>query len=133
MDANIVIDIIDGGRKNHFLAKKLIIKLIEEDYEVFISEDIITTVYYILKGNLKILDFFENIIDKWNIVGFGEKTLKESIKYCKENKADLEDVLQCFCAKNNNCEIFITSDKKFVNCGIKIMNYEEFLDLKVKS
>jgi len=33
LDANIVIDIIDGGRKNHFLAKKLIIKLIEKDYE----------------------------------------------------------------------------------------------------
>jgi predicted nucleic-acid-binding protein len=108
------------------MAKNLLIKLIEQDYKIFISEDMITTIYYILKGNEKILDFFEKILKKWNVVGFGEETILQSINYCKQHKADLEDVLQCFCAKNNGCDLFITNDKKFINCGIKIVNYDFF-------
>ncbi|QCI27923.1 type II toxin-antitoxin system VapC family toxin [Caminibacter pacificus] len=126
LDTNIIIDLLDSKRKNHTKAKNLFIKLIENDFEVFISEDMITTIYYILKGNEKILEFFEKIIEEWNIVGFGKDTILESINYCKKHKTDLEDVLQCICAKNNGCELFITNDKKFINCGIKIVNYDFF-------
>ncbi len=37
--------------------------------------------------------------------------------------------LQCFCAKNSGCDIFLTSDKKFIDCGIKIVDYDEFLKI----
>ncbi len=51
----------------------------------------------------------------------------ENSDFSIKNKTDLEDTLQCFCAKENNCNIFLTSDKKFIDCGIKIQNYKEFL------
>jgi len=45
----------------------------------------------------------------------------------KAKEQDLEDTLQCLCAKENNCTLLITNNKKFVDCDIKIMNYERFL------
>ncbi len=127
LDINIVIDVIDSKRKNHSLAQKMILKTIKEDYEIYISEDMITTIYYVLKGNPLVLTFFKKIIDKWNIVPFGKDVIKNSIEFSKNYNTDLEDTLQCFCAKENNCNIFLTSDKKFIDCGIKIQTYSEFL------
>lgn len=127
LDINIVIDIIDEARNSHNEAKKTLVKIIEDDYEVYVSEDMITTVYYILKGNIKVLYFFKNIIKKWNIVPFEVAVIEESIDYCIKDGSDLEDVLQCMCAKKNGCKIFLTSDKKFIDCGINIMSYAQFL------
>jgi predicted nucleic acid-binding protein len=43
------------------------------------------------------------------------------------NSLDLEDILQCLCAKENGCDVLITNDKKFYDCDIKIMTIKEFL------
>ena len=126
LDTNIIIDFIDTNRKNHLKARKLIVKLIEEEYEIFISEDMISTVYYVLKAIPELLTFFEKVLEEWNVVAFGKKTIIESIEYCKKNNADLEDAMQCFCAKKHRC-VMITNDKKFVNCEIEIMDYDEFM------
>jgi len=40
----------------------------------------------------------------------------------------LEDTLQCLCAKENDCDMLITSDKHFYNCGMKIQTASEFLN-----
>jgi len=45
-----------------------------------------------------------------------------------EKDLDLEDVLQCLCAKENGCDVFITNDRKFYDCGINIMTTEAFLE-----
>ena len=127
LDTNIVIDVIDKKRVNHKKAQDMIIKTILNDYEIFMSEDMITTIYYILSGNILVLNFFKEIISKWNIMPFGQKTIKQSIEYSLKNGTDLEDTLQCFCAKNSGCDIFLTYDKKFIDCGIKIVDYDEFL------
>ena len=99
-------------------------------YSFYGIDDLLTTIYYILKGNLKVLEFFEFILKKWNVVGFGIDTIKNAIQFSKYHNSDLEDTLQCLCAKNNGCKILLTNDKKFINCGIKILNYDEFLNLK---
>jgi predicted nucleic acid-binding protein len=127
-DINIVIDIIDEARTHHREAKKTIAKTIEEDYDIFVSEDMITTVFYILKGNPKVLYFFKSIIQRWNVVPFGSDVIEESIDFCIQNESDLEDTLQCMCARKNGCGVFLTSDRAFVACGINIMTYEEFLN-----
>lgn len=131
LDINIVIDIIDEARVSHLSAKNMLIKIIEQDYEIYISEDVITTIYYVLKGNIKVLYFFKNIVNKWNVVPFGKDVIEESIDFSINSNTDLEDVLQCMCAKKNGCEIFITSDKKFIDCGIEILDYEQFLSKKL--
>ena len=128
LDINIVIDIIDRKRANHKKAQSVILKTIEDNFDIYISEDMITTVYYILRGDLTVLSFFQNIIDRWNIVPFGKETIEQSISYSLENSSDLEDTLQCFCAKNSGCDILLTSDKKFIDCGVEILDYDGFLN-----
>ena len=127
LDTNIVIDMIDEARLFHTQAKETLFKLIEEEYEVYISEDMISTIYYILKSNRKVLFFFQKAIENWNIVPFGKEVVSQSISFTLENNTDLEDTLQCFCARYNGCDIFLTSDRRFVDCGIKSIDYRDFL------
>ena len=126
LDINIVLDMLSPQRPNHKYHKKLLEKL--SSCEVFISEDMISTIYYIAKEKRKVLDFFELVIQEWSIVPFGEKVIRESIRFARENDADLEDILQCFCAKEHGCEVLLTSDKKFVKCGIELQSYDEFVE-----
>ncbi len=105
------------------------IKIIEEEYDIFISEDAISTINYILKSNSKVLYFFKNIIKRWNVVPFGIEIIEESIEFCINTSSDLEDTLQCICTKKNDCKIFITSDKKFIDRGIEVVSYDHFLNI----
>ena len=131
LDTNILVDLLDEKREKNYLAIKLMEKLINEDYEIFISEDMLSTIYYIIRNKEKILNFYKDILDDkyWRIVSFGEDVIENAINFCLKNKNDLEDTLQCFSAKKYKC-VLITEDKKFVNCGIEILNYEEFLKVK---
>jgi len=127
LDTNIVLDFIIPSRKNSHLAKQVLNKIVELDYKIFISEDIISTTYYIAKEHqTETIEFFIGALKFWNIVPFGKNVLKNSFDFSIQNKTDLEDTLQCFCAKENGC-ILLTSDKKFIDCGVKIVDYDEFL------
>ncbi|RLA69046.1 MAG: PIN domain-containing protein [Epsilonproteobacteria bacterium] len=127
LDTNIVADIIHTSRLNHNQSLKLLKQLILNNYEICISEDIITTLYYILKDKKTTLEFLENVIFiDWTILIFGKSVLEKGVQLSLEKNIDLEDVLQCLCAKENDCDAFITHDKKFYDCGIKIMSSEAF-------
>lgn len=132
LDANIVIDFIDDKRRSHELARKLIEKCILEGNKVVLSEDILTTVFYVCKKNVprkKLFDFFEMIIQEFEIVGFGEDVIDESIGICRKNaKLDFEDSLQCICAKKNKCDLIVTNDKDFPDFGCKVVSLKEFLE-----
>lgn len=67
------------------------------------------------------------IFQDWGILLFAEKVIKEATHVSLDKGVDLEDVLQCLCAKENGCETVLTSDKKFVDCGIPVKSYELFL------
>jgi len=128
LDTNIVVDMIDAKREHHKDSILLLKMFIIEGYEVFISEDMLSTLYFISKDKKATLEFFENIIYvDWNIMSYGQKVISEATNISLIKGIDLEDTLQCLCAKNNGCNLLITNDKKFVNCGIEIVNYERFL------
>ncbi len=128
LDTNIVADVIFKTRLKHCESLDVLKKLIFNNYEICISEDMITTMYYILKDKRAALEFFEEVIFiDWTILTFGKKVLEKAVQLSLEKNLDLEDVLQCLCAKENSCGAFITNDKKFYNCGMKIVNSEEFL------
>ena len=128
LDTNIVADMIDGERLYHPLSLELLKKLILEEYEVFISEDMLSTLYYISKDKQATLSFFKNIIYvDWRVVPFGIDLIQEATHISMKEGLDLEDTLQCLCAKKSGCDTLITIDKKFVDCGIEIVNYEAFL------
>ena len=88
----------------------------------------ITTLYYILKDKITTLGFIDDVIFvDWTILSFGKSVLNQAVKLSLKENLDLEDTLQCFCAKENGCGILITNDKKFYDCGISIYTTEEFL------
>jgi len=126
-DANVVLDIVDSRRRDNKQALLLWEYATIHEYEIYISEDILTNVFYIAKEKTKVLEFFKLIQDRWKIVSFGKMVIKNSVDLSSKHDLDLEDVLQCLCAKENACEVLITNDKKFYDCGIKRMTTKEFL------
>jgi len=122
LDTNIVADIIDSSRKNHVSSVKILEQLIEKQYEICISEDMITTLYYILDDKENALRFIrELVLVDWTVLTFGTDTIKEAIDIALREKKDLEDILQCLCAQKSGCTMIITNDKKFYDCGIDIV------------
>jgi predicted nucleic acid-binding protein len=129
LDTNVVADIIDETRMNHTISLKLLKYLALNNYNIYISEDMLTTLYYILKDKKEILIFFKNLVFiDWNVSAFGLDVIKSATNLSLENSLDLEDVLQCLCAKQNGCEVLITNDNKFYDCGLEIYKTVEFLD-----
>lgn len=128
LDTNIVADLIDANRANHSQAIRVMEKLIEDDCRVCISEDILTTLFYISKSKAQTLEFFKNVIlVDWEILSFGKITLQEGVERALQENVDLEDTLQCLCAKHNGCETIITNDRGFYGCGLDIASCEQFL------
>ncbi len=79
LDTNIVADMTDSKRINHGLSLALLKMLMVEDYNVFISEDMLSTLYYISNDKKATLEFFENIIYiDWQVVSYGRNVLKEA-------------------------------------------------------
>lgn len=128
LDTNIVLDILDTSRVNSKDITLLLETLIINKYQIIISEDMLNTIFYINKNNLKTLAFFKVIQNRWSIVPFGKDVVRDAIDLALQKDLDLEDILQCLCAKNNGCEILITNDSKFDDCGVKTMTTKKFLN-----
>ncbi len=127
-DVNIVVDILDTQRLNNENANKLLKYVALENIDIVISEDMISTIFYIDKDEKKVLEFFKTIQKQWIISSFGKDVIKNAIDIAMRKKQDLEDVVQCLCAKANGCEAIITNDNRFFDCGVEILTAKEFLD-----
>ena len=123
-------DFTDSSRLRHFETTQLFTFLIKNDYNIFISEDMISTLFYISKDKKKMLKFLEVIQEQWTISTFGKDVIKNAIELSFNSSLDLEDLLQCLCAKKNECEVLLTNDIKFLDCGVKIMSVDAFLNGK---
>jgi len=128
LDTNIVADVMDGARVKHKDAMRLLERLILDEYDICVSEDMITTLYYICKDKTAALEFFRNVIFvDWRILSFNMDILALGVEKSLESGLDLEDILQCLCAKSGDCTLLVTNDKKFFDCGIEILSVEQFL------
>ena len=129
LDINIVIDILDTSRPNSQSAKTLLKHLTCEDIKIVISEDMLSTIFYIVKNKQAVLEFFRIIQKRWIISPFGQDVVKDAIELSLEKNLDFEDVVQCLCAKENGCIALITSDNGFYDCGIKQYTSDEALKI----
>jgi len=116
-----------GSRAKHQIAKNLISYLTLNGYQIVISEDMLSTIYYIDKDREKILLFFKTILRKWEIVSYGVTLIEEAIDISITKSIDLEDLMQCLSAKKSHCDILITEDKGFYNCGLTFYTMDDFL------
>ena len=121
IDTNVIIDFLRPTRQKHKVAIALFDYLVKAKHQIVISEDMITTIFYLSKTEkLQALRFLKSIQDKWLVLPFGKKTINQALDLSLEKNLDLEDTLQCLCAKNNQCDVLITNDISFYNCEIKI-------------
>jgi len=127
LDANVLLDFLVPDRANHDRAVRLVAHLSEAGIEAVISEDILTTVFYIAKDKSRVLEFFLSVRKKWRIVSFGEAVVAEGLERALRESLDLEDILQCLCAKNEGCAMVVTEDRGFVECGVRVMDYDTAL------
>ena len=127
IDTNIILDLLDDKRKYHLDSKKLIQKCLSEDIVVAISDDIITTVYYLSQKQVKrdkLLSFIKFLNNNFEILTFDYEVIEESINICLEHiNFDFKDTLQAICAKKYKFYTLVTNDKKFPKVdGIHIIN-----------
>ncbi len=131
LDANIIVDLLDTSRKDSISSLKVLAIAVANDFEMAISEDILTTVYYVAKKSVarkKILLFFKMIEDEFDILNFKKGVIKKSIRLCQKNsRLDFEDTLQAVCAQEHDCDMIITNDKKFPKLKIPVKTTKDFL------
>ena len=131
LDGNIFIDFYDKQRSTSQECFSIFNHLIKNDFEIYNSCDLITTIYYILsKSNKhKALYNMERVNKMCKIIEFSNKELSQTIQMMKDNEKfkDLEDAIQYSLAKNSNCSMIISNDKKFYSPDIEIFNSEEFI------
>ena len=132
LDTNIILDFLDSRRVHHEKAKSLVKDIIINQYEIVISEDMLSTIYYIHKNREEALSFFETILREWRVVSYGQSLILDAIAISKESKADFEDTLQCLCARANKCVYLVTSDKGFIDCGVEIIDYNRYFSSDLK-
>lgn len=131
LDTNITVDFIDTHRKQHSLAVEVICSLTKNNHQIVISEDILSTIFYICPDKQATLHKFKILQKDWDIVIFGKNVINDAINISIQKSIDLEDTLQCLCAKQNQCDFIISNDKNFMDCGVKIVNYNEFNKLTI--
>ena len=123
LDTNIVLDLLDSYRPAHDLAKELMKESIESGDCITVSEDMLSTIYYIIKDKQAVLGFIQWIQINWLIVPFGKNVIQQAVELCQQRpEQDFEDALQCYCAKENGCSLLITNDAGFVGCGINVIS-----------
>jgi predicted nucleic acid-binding protein len=91
-DTNIVLAIIDTNRDRHEVALEVWESLVADSADIFISEDMLSTIFYLNEDKRFALEFFQSIQTRWQIVAFGEKVIKDAVNLTLGNSLDLEDV-----------------------------------------
>ena len=85
LDINIVLDMMDKSRKNHKKSLAVLEKTVMQDMQICISEDMLSTIYYISDDKHYTLTFFQKIIQKWEILPFGKDVISNAIDFCTQN------------------------------------------------
>lgn len=131
LDTNVLLDFFDSTRANHIEAKNLILHLLNNNTTIVFSEDMISTIAYILKKNslgLKnFISFLKDITlhNNFVIASFGSSVVNMACNYFELNNGDFEYYLQYFCAEKENCEAIFSMDSAFPNIRIPVMKYDQ--------
>ncbi|EHU6020368.1 PIN domain-containing protein, partial [Campylobacter coli] len=103
LDTNIFLDYFNAERTYHNEAKQLIYFLITNNIQIVFSEDMISTIAYLIKKeNLNNFTHFLKDISlekDFNIASFGASVINMACDYYDKYRGDFEDYLQYFCAE----------------------------------
>jgi len=141
LDANILVDIVDNSRVFSEEGAVLFEMFIEfsDDYELYTSCDLLTTVYYLTKkplGKVKALEQIKIFNQTIRVIEFSNNEVAEAIELMERNEkyTDLEDTIQYVMARKEKCDYIITNDQKFASGDVPVLSSEEALiQLKEKN
>ncbi len=136
IDANIILDVFSKDRRYHKYSLDTYTFLLQQQYQLFTSCDLITTIYYIdsKKDKKQALINIKSINKTLRIIDFSNQEVEQTCELMlKDNDyKDLEDTLQYIMAKKENCDIIISNDEKFISKDIKILTSKEFYKRYIK-
>ncbi|CAA6827191.1 MAG: Unknown protein [uncultured Thiotrichaceae bacterium] len=132
VDANIINDLYDAERPGHKPSFQCLEYFLEQDVTLVTSCDLVTTVYYITarsKDAVQALDALAEVNDIFEIVPFDNALLSQAIGLMQEDEdyKDLEDTLQFVMAKQAECDLILTNDKRFVAKEMQLFSSAGFL------
>lgn len=135
IDANIFISFLDDTREAHKDALRLFNKLYDdENIKILLSQDILTNIVYCSKKHRQdAVRLIQNINDNdaFSIVSFSKNAISQACKYYLSKgsfgqKSEFEDILQYFCALENNCaKIFTDDTSSFPRLKISLFRSDE--------
>lgn len=134
LDANIFIDLADTKRPFYKESTELFTYLIQnrQEFTLYTSCDLITTIYYLLKkplGKELVLEKLKVMNKIMTIIEFGNQEVNEAIYLMEQNKhfIDLEDTIQFVMARKKRCDYIITNDKGFYSHDVPLLSSVEAL------
>ncbi|MEA3456904.1 MAG: PIN domain-containing protein [Campylobacterota bacterium] len=131
LDANILVDYIEPERARHNDAKQIIGFCLMQNYLLFTSCDVLTTIYYInrKKNRIGALENIESINKFVHVVEFSNREIAKTCQLMREDVRyeDLEDTLQYILAKKEQCNTIVSNDKSFVSKEIELLSSGAFI------
>ena len=132
LDANIILDFFDNARPSSTHSSKFFEYVLQENYKLYTSCDIITTLYYVSakQNKAQALTNIQNINKILSIIEFSNEEVEKTCALMMQDKeyTDLEDTIQYLLAKKANSDYIISNDKSFTSKDIKLLNSKEFCE-----
>jgi len=137
VDANVILDLFDTKRPFYEDSLYVLQMLLQNDeVKMFVSSDMISNIFYILKNSFKLgpdksLDAIEKITQIYCIHSVSAEDIEDAIEISKKNIfKDYEDALQYISASKEECTLIITNNPKdFKNSAIDVKTTKELVAL----
>jgi len=130
IDANIILDTFSKDRRYHKYSLDTYAFLLQQQYQLFTSYDLITTIYYVdsKKDKKQALKNIQSINTTLKVIDFSNKEVEQTCSLMLQDSdyKDLEDTLQYIMAKKENCDMIISNDENFVSKNIEVLTSKEF-------
>ncbi len=129
LDTNIVLDIALNRDKFGENAGKLILFIVRNNINSYVTASSITDIYYVLrkeKGHATSIEFLKDFVQIVSIIGVDEKII---INALESRMKDFEDAVQVETAINNNIDVIITRDKRdYQDLELKVLSPVEYVE-----
>jgi len=130
LDANILLDYADKNRIFNKVSTKCIEYCLKENFSLFTSCDLITTIYYVVskQNKIKALEEVQRINNFCHVIEFSNTDINQTCDLMLEDSdyKDLEDTVQYLLAKKSQCDLIVSNDENFVSKSIKLISSSDF-------
>ena len=124
IDTNIFLDLI-LERESYSESLEVLTSCYNEEHEGIVADITLVNIDYIASKQVEnVREFLAILINNFNVVGADNKILKHALTL---DNNDLEDNVQYFLAKEHNCDLIVSNDKRFYQGDVRVMSAKEFI------